>query len=63
MSETNLCCVGNYPVLIPYEDFVRLATMSKDLDTFRKRLSRTDEQLARLRSLYSELLEKFNNLD
>lgn len=63
MSEKNLCCVDNYPVLIPYEDFVRLATMSKDLDTFRKRLSRTDEQLARLRSLYSELLEKFNNLD
>ena len=63
MSEKNLCCVSNYPVLIPYEDFVRLATMSKDLDTFRKRLSRTDEQLARLRSLYSELLEKFNNLD
>lgn len=63
MGDSKFCCVGDFPVLIPYQDLVRLVEVAKNIDQFTERLSRTDEQLTALKGLYSELLQKVRELD
>lgn len=63
MSDNKFCCVGDFPVLIPYQDLVRLVEVAKNIDQFTERLSRTDDQLSALKGLYSELLEKVREMD
>ena len=63
MGDNKFCCVGDFPVLIPYQDLVRLVEVAKNIDQFTERLSRTDEQLTALKGLYSELLQKVRELD
>ena len=63
MGDSKFCCVGDFPVLIPYQDLVRLVEVAKNIDQFSDRLSRMDDQLSALKGLYSELLEKVRELD
>lgn len=63
MGDSKFCCVGDFPVLIPYKDLVKLVEVAKNIDQFTERLSRTDEQLSALKGLYIEVLEKVRELD
>lgn len=62
MSKDNFCCVGDFPVLIPYKELERLLEVARNLEGFEQRLSRTNEQLAALRLMHSELMEKVREL-
>lgn len=63
MGDDKFCCADDFPVLIPYRDLVRFVETARNIERFSERLSRTDKQLAALRGLYSELLEKVGDLE
>lgn len=63
MSDNKFCCVGDFPVLIPYKDLVKFVEVAKNLERFESRLSRTDEQISALRLMFTELVEKVGEMD
>lgn len=63
MKEHDFCCVGNFPVLIPYKDLEKVVEVSKNLERYERGLSQANKQLAALRSQYLELMEKVRELD
>lgn len=63
MSDHNFCCVGNFPVLIPYKDLEKVVEVAKNLERYERSLSQANKQLAALRSQYLELMEKVQEMD
>lgn len=63
MSKDNFCCVGDFPVLIPYKELERLLRIANNLEGFEKRLSGTHDQLTALRVMFTELAEKVGSLE
>lgn len=63
MSDHNFCCVGNFPVLIPYKDLEKVVEVAKNLERYERGLSQANKQLAALRSQYLELMEKVQEMD
>lgn len=62
MAKDEFCCVGDFPVLIPYRDLVKVVEVAKNMERYEKCLSRTSEQLAALRLQYVELSEKVREM-
>lgn len=54
---------GNLSILIPYEELVRLCDAAKEMDSLRADYKRIVDRLAALQGLYSELLDKVNELE
>lgn len=63
MNNQKFCCVGDFPVLIPYRDLEKIVEVAKNMEHYQKCLSRTNEQLAALRLQYIELSEKVREMD
>ena len=63
ISKRDFCCAENFSVLIPYKDLERLVETSNKLQYFQTQLTRTQEQLAALRLMYTEALEKIAEID
>lgn len=63
MSDREFCCVGNFPVLIPYKDLEKVVEVAKNLERYERGLSQANKQLAALRSQYLELMEKVREMD
>lgn len=63
MSDRDFCCVGNFPVLIPYKDLEKVVEVAKNLERYERGLSQANKQLAALRSQYLELMEKVREMD
>ena len=63
MNNQKFCCVGDFPVLIPYKDLEKIVEVAKNLDRYQKCLSRANEQLAALRLQYTELSEKVREME
>lgn len=63
MNDHDFCCVGNFPVLIPYKDLEKVVEVSKNLERYERGLSQANKQLAALRSQYVELMEKVREMD
>ena len=62
MAKDEFCCVGDFPVLIPYRDLIKVVEVAKNMERYEKCLSRTSEQLAALRLQYVELSEKVREM-
>lgn len=62
MEEKSFCCVENYSVLIPYKDLVEMVEMSKKVDQIQKDYDRLQEQYAAIRGMFSECLEKIQEI-
>ena len=63
MDKPEFCGVGNFPVLIPYEDLEKLLEVANKLESYEKGLSLANDQLLAMRMQYAELLEKVRELD
>ena len=63
MAEKKFCCVGDFPVLVPYENLEKLLEMANNQEGFKQRLSRMDEQLTAIYGIYTEVLEKLKEID
>lgn len=63
MSDHDFCCVGDFPVLIPYKDLEKVVDVAKNLERYERGLSRANKQLTALRSQYMELLEKVRDME
>lgn len=63
MNNSNFCCVGDFPVLVPYRDLEKLLEVAKNMERYERCLSQTNEQLAALRYQYTELSEKVREID
>ncbi|MDO4515129.1 MAG: hypothetical protein Q4B72_13985 [Lachnospiraceae bacterium] len=63
MSNQKFCCVGDFPVMIPYRDLEKIVEVAKNMERYEKCLSRANEQLAALRLQYIELSEKVQEMD
>ena len=61
-GSSSFCGVGNYPMLIPYSEIVKMVEMAKKLDELESRFDRLQKQHDQLRSMYFELVEKFGEL-
>lgn len=57
-KQEDFCCVGNFPVLIPYRDLEKLVEMGRNYEALEERLEKTEKQLDCLRSMYTEALDK-----
>lgn len=62
-EKKNFCCVEDFPVLVPYQDLVKLVEVAKNLEQYNRGLSLANKQLTALRVQYSELLEKVREID
>lgn len=63
LTKQKFCCVDNYSVLIPYRDLEKMLETANNLEHFQAQLKRTNEQLAALRLMYTEVLEKVAEMD
>ncbi len=63
MSEHNFCCVGDFPVLIPYRELEKILEVAKNMERYERCISQTNKQLAALRNQYIELSEKVREMD
>lgn len=63
MPKDKFCGVGDFPVLIPYRDLVKMVEIARNMERYEKGLSRANDQLAALRVQYGELLQKVRELD
>ena len=63
MDNQKFCCVGDFPVLIPYRDLEKIVEVAKNMEHYDRCVSHTNNQLVKLRSQYNELLEKVRELE
>ena len=63
MKNSDFGCAGNFGVLVPYQDLLKIAEVATNMDEYKRTLSRTSEQLSALRLMYTELLEKVQALE
>ena len=62
MAKDNFCCVGDFPVLIPYRDVVNMVEIARNMERYEQSLSRANEQISALRMQYAELMEKVRDI-
>lgn len=63
MNDKKFCCVGDFPVLVPYQDLEKLLTIARKQEAWEGRLSRMDEKLSAIYGIYLEVLEKLKEID
>lgn len=61
-GSNSFCGVGNFPMLIPYSEVVKMVETAKKLDELEARFDRLQKQHDQLRTMYFELVEKFGEL-
>ena len=63
MNDEKFCCVGDFPVLIPYKDLEQMIAMANNQTAFAQRLSQMDEKLTAIYGIYHELLLKVEEIE
>lgn len=58
MKKDNFCCVDNFSVIIPYKELEKMLESSKKIAHIEELYKRTEERLAVMQLMYSEMLEK-----
>ena len=62
MPDDQFCCVENYQVLIPYKDLVKMVEVAQKVEQIELQYSRLQEQYAAIRGMFSECLDKINEI-
>lgn len=62
MPDKDFCCVGDFPVLIPYKDLEKVVEVARNMERYERTVAQTKTQLAALRNQYVELLEKVREI-
>lgn len=62
MDDDKFCCVENYQVLIPYKDLVKMVEVAQKVEQIELQYSRLQEQYAAIRGMFSECLDKINEI-
>lgn len=62
MDDEKFCCVENYSVLIPYKDLEKMVEIAKKVEQIELQYDRLQEQYAAIRGMFSECLEKINEI-
>ena len=62
MDDEKFCCVENYQVLIPYKDLVKMVEVAQKVEQIELQYSRLQEQYAAIRGMFSECLDKINEI-
>lgn len=62
MSDDSFCGVGDYPMLIPYSQVVKMVETATKLESLEARFDGLQKQHDQLRTMYFELLEKLGEL-
>lgn len=62
MVDDKFCCVENYQVLIPYKDLVKMVEVAQKVEQIELQYSRLQEQYAAIRGMFSECLDKINEI-
>lgn len=62
MDNDKFCSVENYSVLIPYKDLVKMVEVAKKVESIEEQYSRLQEQYVAIRGMFSECLEKINDI-
>lgn len=57
-NQEHFCCVGDFPVLIPYRDLEKLVEIGKNYEAMEQRLSEAEKRLGYLHIMYTEALDK-----
>lgn len=58
MPENDFCCVGNFPVLVPYKELEKLLDVARNQEEMKKQYDQLEVRLAKLQLLFTETLEK-----
>lgn len=61
-EEKEFCCVGNFPVLVPYQELEKLLNVARNQEEILKRCEQAETRCSKLQLLYSELLEKVREI-
>ena len=59
----NFCCVGDFPLLIPYKELQKLLEVARNLGRYERNLAHVNKQLTALRQQYADLTEKVQELE
>lgn len=62
MPEKEFCCVGNFPVLVPYQELEKLLKVARNQEEILKRCEKVEARYAKLQVMYFELLEKLEEI-
>lgn len=63
MRDEKFCCVGDFPVLVPYKDLEQMVAMANNQAAFEQRLSQMDERLTAIYGIYTEVLDKLREIN
>ena len=62
MDQEKFCCPGDYSVLIPYSDLVKMVDMAKKVEHIEQQYARLQEQYAAIRGMFSECLDAIRDI-
>lgn len=63
MAEKEFCCVGNFPVLVPYQELEKLLKVAQNQEEILKRCEQTEKRCAAMQNLFSEVLLKLQEVE
>lgn len=61
-ENKDFCCVGNFPVLVPYKELEKLLEVAKNQEEILARYRQLEKRCAKMQLMYSEMLEKYAEL-
>lgn len=62
MPDDKFCSVEQYSVLIPYRDLERMTEMAKKVEHIEAQYARLQDQYTCIRGMFSECLEKIEEI-
>lgn len=63
MPKKNFCGVGNFPVLVPYEDLEKLLDVARTQEEILHKCQQIEKRCAAMQLMYSEVLEKIAEIN
>lgn len=63
MNKNDFCCVENFSVIIPYRELEKMLESSNKIAHIESLVARMDERNATMQLLYSEMLEKIDEIN
>lgn len=61
-NENQFCGVGDFPMLIPYSEVVKMVESARKIEEMERRYKQMQKQYTALHGMYFELVEKFGEL-
>ena len=63
MKKQEFCCVDNFSVIIPYRELEKMLHSAYKIEHIEQLAQRMDERCAKMQLLYSEILEKVDEIN